>query len=86
MELLLRVMIRVAENAALLIAGLGLGYLAVWGPPGLLWPVIIGSLALTLGGKLMFEGLLSALGVGLVIASTVSLGYFTMFYMGVGLD
>lgn len=86
MELLLRGMIRLAENLVLLIAGLGLGYLAVWGPPGLLWPVLVGTLALTLGGKLMFEGLFSALGVGLVIASTVSLGYFTMFYFGVGLD
>ncbi|MDG2261063.1 MAG: hypothetical protein P8N50_01875 [Actinomycetota bacterium] len=86
MDLLLRGMIRLVETLILLIVGLGLGYLAVWVPPGLLWPVLIGTLALTVGGKLMFEGLFSALGVGLVISATVSLGYFTMFYFGVGLD
>lgn len=79
-------MIRLAENLILLIVGLGLGYLAVWQPPGLLWPVLIGTMSLTLGGKLMFEGLFSALGVGLVLASTISLGVFTVYYMGVGLD
>jgi len=79
-------MIRLVETLILLIVGLGLGYLAVWAPPGLLWPVLVGTLALTVGGKLMFEGLFSALGVGLVISATVSLGYFTMFYFGVGLD
>ena len=79
-------MIRLVESLVLLIVGLGLGYLAVWAPPGLLWPVLIGTLALTVGGKLMFEGMFSALGVGLVLASTISLGYFTMFYFGVGLD
>jgi len=79
-------MIRLVENLILLIIGLGVGYLAVWGPPGLLWPVLVGTLSLTLGGKLMFEGMFSALGLGLAVASTVSLGYFTMFYFGVGLD
>ena len=79
-------MIRLVETLILLIVGLGLGYLAVWAPPGLLWPVLVGTIALTVGGKLMFEGMFSALGVGLVISATVSLGYFTMFYFGVGLD
>ena len=62
-ELLLRGMIRLVESLVLLIVGLGLGYLAVWAPPGLLWPVLIGTLALTVGGKLMFEGMFGALGV-----------------------
>ena len=85
-EILLRGMIRVAENLILLIAGLALGYVAVWAMPGRLWPVLVGTLGMTAGGKLMFEGVFTAFGVGLIIATTVSLGYFAAFSLGVGVD
>ena len=80
-------MIRLAENLILLIVGLGLGYLAVWQPPGLLWPVLIGTMSLTARWKVDVRRTSSArLASGLVLASTISLGVFTVYYMGVGLD
>ncbi|NOX31574.1 MAG: hypothetical protein GXP35_16240 [Actinobacteria bacterium] len=78
-------LIRALEWMVGLSIGLIVGYFAVWLPPGLMWPGVTGTIALIVGGKMIFEGVFPGFGYGLSVSTAVSLGYFVYFFM-LGVD
>lgn len=76
---------RFVEGLAFLGVGLLLGwFLVTVAPFGTGGPVIIATLLLAVGGRLMFDGTFAALGYGLTASTLVTVGFYVRDLADVG--
>jgi hypothetical protein len=75
---------RFTEGLAFLLAGLLVGWLAVTLAPEPAGPMIAGTVAMALGGRMMFDGTFNWLGLGLMASSLATLAFYIRDFADVG--
>ena len=72
----MREVLLLVENIVLLLCGLVAGWIAVTFLPGSVLPVIVITVVLAAGGRLLFNGTFWTAGVGFVIAGIAGAGFY----------
>ena len=72
-----RAVVQLVEDVVLGLCGLVAGWIVVSNMPGTVLPVIAATVAMAIGGRMLFDGTIWTTGAGLVIAGAVGVGLYT---------